>query len=128
MGIFLFIINQFLNCTFATNLPYFIHNQVLIRLINVIMNLKVFYVSFINLLVALAVTAANASPSNPENLLAQSSIEYKKSNFHKSDYLIAKYLGSENANMIDAINTVYDRKTKQTPTSFIDGEYSNEFL
>ena len=28
------------------------------------MNLKVFYVSFINLLVALAVTAANASPSN----------------------------------------------------------------
>jgi len=28
------------------------------------MNLKVFYVSFINLLVALAVTAANASPFN----------------------------------------------------------------
>lgn len=92
------------------------------------MNLKVFCVSFINLLVALAVPAANASPSNLESLLSQSSIEYKKSNFHKSDYLIAKYLGSENANITDAINTIYDRKTKQTPTSFIDGEYSNEFL
>ena len=55
------------------------------------MNLKVFYVSFINLLVALAVPAANASPSNPESLLTQSSMEYKNSKFYKSDYLIAKY-------------------------------------
>ncbi len=31
------------------------------------MNLKVFYVSFINLLVALAVIAANASQSNKNN-------------------------------------------------------------
>ena len=92
------------------------------------MNLKVFCVSFINLLVALAVPAANASPSNPENLLAQSSVEYKNSKFYKSDYLIAKYLGSKNPNIRNVINTIYKRKRKQTPTSFIDGEYSNEFL
>ena len=61
------------------------------KLINIKMNLKVFCVSFINLLVALAVPAANASPSNPESFLSQSTIEYKNSNFYKSDYLIAKY-------------------------------------
>ncbi len=60
------------------------------------MNLKVFFASFINLLVALAVPTANASPSNPESLLSQSSVEYKNSKFYKSDYLIAKYLGSKN--------------------------------
>ena len=87
------------------------------------MNLKVFCVSFINLLVALAVPAANASPSNPESLLTQSSMEYKNSKFYKSDYLIAKYLGSKNPNIRKVINTIYKRKRKQTPTSFIDGEY-----
>ena len=73
------------------------------------MNLKVFFASFINLLVALAVPAANASPLNPKNLLLQSSIENKKSNIYKSDYLIAKYLGSENTNITNAINTTYDK-------------------
>ena len=46
------------------NLPHFIHNQVLIKLFNFKINLNVFYVSFINLLVALAVTTANASNIN----------------------------------------------------------------
>ena len=92
------------------------------------MNLKVFCVSFINLLVALAVPAANASPSNPENLLSQSTIEYKNSNFYKSDYLIAKYLGTGNSNITNVIKTIHKRKSKPTPTSFIDGQYSNEFL
>ena len=54
------------------------------------MKLKVFFASFINLLVALAVPTANASPSNPESLLAQSFVEYKNSKFYKSDYLIEK--------------------------------------
>ena len=40
------------------NLPYFIHNQVLIRLINI--EVKVLCISFIPLLVALAVKSANA--------------------------------------------------------------------
>ena len=93
-----------------------------------IMNLKVFCVSFINLLVALAVPAANASPSNPESFLSQSTIEYKNSNFYKSDYLIAKYLATENSNITNVIKTIHKRKSKPTPTSFIDGEYSNEFL
>ena len=73
------------------------------------MNLKVFCISFINLLVALAVSTANASPLNPKNLLLQSSIENKKSNIYKSDYLIAKYLGSENENITNAINNIYDK-------------------
>ena len=44
------------------NIPYLIHIRVLIKLININMYLKVFYFSFINLLVALAVNTANASP------------------------------------------------------------------
>ena len=97
-------------------------------MLSIKMKIKAVYFSFIYLLVALAVPAANASPSNPENLLAQSSVEYKNSKFYKSDYLIAKYLGSKNPNIRNVINTIYKRKRKQTPTSFIDGEYSNEFL
>ena len=46
----------------AQNIPYLIHIRVLIKLINITMYLKVFYFSFINLLVALAVNPANASP------------------------------------------------------------------
>jgi len=46
----------------AQNIPYLIHIRVLIKLININMYLKVFYFSFINLLVALAVNPANASP------------------------------------------------------------------
>ena len=92
------------------------------------MNLKVFYVSFINLLVALAVFAANASPSKNENFLLKSLEEFKKGNYQKSDYLIAKYLGDVNSDRIDAINIIQKRKVKQSPTSFIDGEYSDNFL
>ena len=84
--------------------------------------------SFIYLLVALAVSSANASPSNSDSLLNESSEAYNNSNFYKSDYLIAKHLGSESPNISNVIKTIHKRKKKPTPTSFIDGEYSNEFL
>ncbi len=65
----------------ATNLPYFIHNQVLIKLEYMIMNLKVFYVSFINLLVALAVYSANAQ-TNPNDKY----LEIAKENYINKKY------------------------------------------
>ena len=49
---------------FATNLPLFILNQNLIHMLSRIMMLKVVFISMLNLLVALAVNSANASPSD----------------------------------------------------------------
>lgn len=92
------------------------------------MNLKLFKISFINLLVALTVCAANASPSKNENFLLKSLQEYKKGNYQSSDYLIAKYLGDVESNRLDAIKIIQKRQIKPSPTSFIDGEYSNNFL
>ena len=92
------------------------------------MSLKVLCVSFINLLVALAVNSANASPYKDENLLLRSIEAYKEKKFYKSDYLIAKYLGDANANRLNAIDAIQKRESKPKPTSFIDGDYSRETL
>ena len=46
------------------------------------MSLKVLCVSFINLLVALAVNSANASPYKDENLLLRSIEAYKEKKFY----------------------------------------------
>jgi len=92
------------------------------------MKIKAVYFSFIYLLVALAVHAANASPLDHNKYLIESENAYKEGDYYKSDYLIAKYLGSENPNISNVIKTIHKRKKKPTPTSFIDGEYSNEFL
>ena len=90
------------------------------------MNLKVLCVSFINLLVALAVYSANASPSGEDKYLIQSEKAYKDGDYYKSDYLIAKHLGNEYANQVKAIETITKRKPKAT--AYIDGSYSNKFL
>ena len=92
------------------------------------MSLKVLCVSFINLLVALAVNSANASPYKDENLLLRSIEAYKEKKFYKSDYLIAKYLSDANANRLNAIDAIQKRESKPKPTSFIDGDYSRETL
>ena len=90
------------------------------------MNLKVLCVSFINLLVALAVYSANASPSGEDKYLIQSEKAYKDGDYYKSDYLIAKHLGNEYANQVKAIETITKRKPKAT--AYIDGSYSKKFL
>ena len=97
-------------------------------MLSIKMKIKAVYFSFIYLLVALAVHAANASPSDHNQYLIESENAYKEGDYYKSDYLIAKYLGSENPNISNVIKTIHKRKKKPTPTSFIDGEYSNEFL
>jgi len=66
-----------------------------------VMKLKVFYFSFINLLVALAVNSANASPSDDFKYLIQSKKAYKAGDCYKSDYLIARHLGHEYANQFN---------------------------
>ena len=108
------------------NLPYYMHNQVLINYIIFNMYLKVLRVLFINLLVALAVYSANASPSIENKYLIESEKAYKNGDYYKSDYFIAKHLGFEGANQIKAIETITKRKPKAT--AYIDGSYSNEFL
>ena len=55
------------------------------------MKIKAIYFSFIYLLVALAVHAANASPSDHYKYLIESENAYKEGDYYKSDYLIAKY-------------------------------------
>ena len=90
------------------------------------MNLKVLCVSFINLLIALAVNPANASPNYNYQFLIQSEKAYKEGDYYKSDYLIAKHLGYENANQVKAIETITKRRPKAT--AYIDGSYSNKFL
>jgi hypothetical protein len=97
-------------------------------MLSIIMKIKAVYFSFIYLLVALAVNTANASPSDYNQYLIESENAYKEGDYYKSDYLIAKYLGNENPNISNIIQTIHKRKKKPTPTSFIDGEYSNEFL
>lgn len=97
-------------------------------MLSIKMKIKAVHFSFIYLLVALAVHAANASPSDHYKYLIESENAYKEGDYYKSDYLIAKYLGSENPNISNVIKTIHKRKKKPTPTSFIDGEYSNEFL
>ncbi len=90
------------------------------------MYLKVFCISFINLLVALAVNSANASPSNEYQYLIESEKAYKNGDYSRSDYLIASYLGKKNANQIKTLETISKRKPRAT--AYIDGSYSNEFL
>jgi len=91
------------------------------------MNLKVLCVSFISLLVALAVNPANASPSSNEDIfLTESKKAYENGDYYKADYLIARHLGSEHSNQLKVIETIDIRKPK--PTSYIDGSYSNKFL
>ena len=82
--------------------------------------------SFIYLLVALAVHAANASPSDHYKYLIESENTYKEGDYYKSDYLIAKYLGYEYADQFKAIETITKRIPKAT--SYIDGSYSEKFL
>ena len=52
------------------------------------MKLKVVFISLLNLLVALAVNSANASPSDEFKYLIQSEKAYKEGDYYKSDYLI----------------------------------------
>ena len=90
------------------------------------MNLKVFCVSFVNLLVALAVNSANASSSDEHKYLIQSEKAYKEDDYYKSDYLIAKHLGYEYADQVKAIETITKRRPKAT--AYVDGSYSDKFL
>ena len=90
------------------------------------MNLKVFCVSFVNLLVALAVNSANASSSNEHRYLINSEKAYKQGDYYKSDFLIAKHLGYEYSNQVKAIETITKRRPKAT--AYIDGSYSEKFL
>ena len=62
------------------------------------MNLKVFYVSFINLLVALVVNSTNAL-SNPNNKYLDLAKEsYINQNYAEGDFYIARYLGNHMEN------------------------------
>ena len=81
-------------------------------MLSIIMKIQSLCFSFIYLLVALAVSSANASPSNSDSLLNESSEAYNNSNFYKSDYLIAKHLGSESPNISNVIKTIHKRKKK----------------
>lgn len=90
------------------------------------MKLKIFFISLLNLLVALAVNPANASPNDKLKYLKLSEEAFKKGDFYKSDYLVAKYLGDEYANQVKALEIISKRNLK--PTSLIDGSYSDEFL
>jgi len=90
------------------------------------MKIKAVYFSFIYLLVALAVNAANASPSDHYKYLIESEKAYKEGDYYKSDYLIAKHLGYEYADQVKAIETITKRRPKAT--SYIDGSYSETLL
>ena len=90
------------------------------------MNLKVLCVSFINLLVALAVNSANASSYDEHKFLTQSETAYANGKYFKSDYLIARYLGDEYANQRKVVDTIDKRIPK--PTAYLNGSYSNKFL
>ena len=90
------------------------------------MSLKVLCVSFINLLVALAVNSANASPYDEHKFLTQSETAYANGKHFKSDYLIARYLGDEYANQRKVVDTIDKRIPK--PTAYLNGSYSNKFL
>ena len=68
-------------------------------MLSIIMKIKAVYFSFIYLLVALAVHAANASPSDHYKYLIESENAYKEGDYYKSDYLITKYLSFRNASI-----------------------------
>ena len=62
------------------------------------MNLKVFYVSFINLLVALAVYSANAQTNTNDKYLEIAKENYISKQYTKGDFYVARYLGNPNSN------------------------------
>ena len=62
------------------------------------MNLKVFYVSFINLLVALAVYSANAQTNPNDKYLEIAKENYINKKYKKGDFYVARYLGNPNSN------------------------------
>ena len=56
------------------------------------MNLKVLYVSFINLLVALVVNSTNAHSNPNEKYLDLAKQSYINQNYARGDFYIARYL------------------------------------
>ena len=90
------------------------------------MNLKVLYVSFINLLVALVVNSTNAH-SNPNNkYLDLAKQSYINQNYARGDFYIARYLGNPNSNANNILKVIKYKNPK--PTSFLSGFYSDEFF
>jgi len=90
------------------------------------MKFKLFFISLLNLLIALAVNPANASPSDKYKFLTQSEKYYKNGEYFKADYFIARYLGDEYANQRKVVETIDKRIPK--PTAYLNGSYSNKFL
>jgi len=90
------------------------------------MNLKVFYVLFINLLVALAVYSANAQTNPNDKYLIIAKENYINKKYTKGDFYVARYLGNPNSNANKILNIIKYKNPK--PTSFLSGFYSDEFF
>ena len=90
------------------------------------MKLIVFYFSFINLLVALAVYSANAQTNPNDKYLEIAKENYINKQYTKGDFYVARYLGNPNSNANKILNIIKYKNPK--PTSFLSGFYSDEFF
>ena len=90
------------------------------------MNLKVLYVSFINLLVALVVNSTNAYSNSNDKYLNLAKENYINNDYTKGDFYIARYLSNPKSDPNNIHKIIKYKNPK--PTSFLSGFYSDAFF